>query len=151
MFTMSFDTTVNLIVETMLSRFSPLEKGLLIQAFLEIDNPKTGDGTINHICLLFRRASNATNVWVHSSQRRPMKVTEELDWENTSNHTSCWRWDGLRDPINKIYFRLCKEVAPSISPCKLENNVKWIKINYVNMETHTENNRKKIDKLEVLE
>jgi hypothetical protein len=30
-------------------------------------------------------------------------------WENTSNHDSCWRSDGLR-PITHTYFNLCERV-----------------------------------------
>lgn len=34
----------------------------------------------------------------------------ELAWENTSNHDTCWRTDGLRSPISKVYFRMADEI-----------------------------------------
>jgi len=40
------------------------------------------------------------------------------EWENTSNHDSCWRSDGLRK-ISSTYFALCDEVQNHL-PDKLK-------------------------------
>jgi len=43
------------------------------------------------------------NRW-HSVQCVPLDA-----WENTSNHDSCWRSDGLDSPLSCIYFDMCDE------------------------------------------
>lgn len=38
------------------------------------------------------------------------KPISELTWENTSNHDSCWRSDGLGRPLNELYFEMSRQV-----------------------------------------
>lgn len=50
-------------------------------------------------------------------------VTIPYDWWiNSSNHDSCWRSDGLNF-INKIYWRLCKEVNSDVAPASLDDDI----------------------------
>ncbi len=42
------------------------------------------------------------------------------EWENTSNHDSCWRSDGLHF-ITDAYFEMCKECNDNVAPITLES------------------------------
>ena len=44
---------------------------------------------------------------------------ESSDWENTSNHDSCWRSDGMRW-LSKAYFDMCDEVNAEAAPITLD-------------------------------
>lgn len=35
---------------------------------------------------------------------------EDLEWENASNHDSEWRSDGIESPVDRVYFRMAREV-----------------------------------------
>lgn len=55
-------------------------------------------------------------------------------WENTSNHDSCWRSDGLRK-LTETYFRLCNKVNEDrvaagfeeVAPVTMNHNV-WTRL-----------------------
>ena len=49
------------------------------------------------------------HVWAYVGPcSEPMDVPLD-EWQNTSNHNSCWRSDGMR-PLSKLYFDSCDEV-----------------------------------------
>lgn len=47
----------------------------------------------------------------------PYAKLSDLHWENTSNHDSCWRSDGLRTPLSNIYFDMARQIngTPGLS------------------------------------
>lgn len=48
-------------------------------------------------------------VWVKTGRLRSIPLSWD-DWENTSNHDSCWRSDGLDSPLSKVYFTLSEQI-----------------------------------------
>jgi hypothetical protein len=50
-------------------------------------------------------------VWVCDSDSfnsyNPSMIPLE-DWENTSNHDACWKYDGIESPLNGAYFGIAK-------------------------------------------
>ena len=49
----------------------------------------------------------------------PFREMKPYHWENTSNHDSCWKSDGLRN-ISEICFQLCSLLDDSIPPKDIE-------------------------------
>lgn len=49
-------------------------------------------------------------VWIKKIQYADNKLLSRDGWENTSNHDSCWRSDGLGTPLSRIYFALADQV-----------------------------------------
>jgi len=57
-----------------------------------------------NVFIASQNTTTAENRW-HGISSVPLDA-----WENTSNHDSCWRSDGLDSPLSNIYFEMCKEV-----------------------------------------
>ncbi len=64
-----------------------------------------------------------SNVSVFVAEKNePVQWFNEIpveDWENTSNHVSCWRTDGMHW-MSALYFEMCKACDPNVAPINLE-------------------------------
>ena len=60
--------------------------------------------------LLYCPYGGSVHTFVAEKDFGPYGPVSKLDWENTSNHDSCWRTDGLNTPFDKIYFRMADEI-----------------------------------------
>lgn len=111
------DSTISTIVEAMLPRFSDSTLGLLIGVDLswydygygKDGNTKERDETYlrSNVWFLFVRPSNYTKVYVYEERFTEDGTTgnpkyEELVWEQSCDHDSCWRTDGMRY-LNEVY------------------------------------------------
>ncbi len=75
-------------------------------------------------------------------------------WENTSNHDSCWRSDGLR-PISRVYFEFAEQInkemvadgLPEVAPVNMKMHVSlwkpWKLCNVVSRLDPADKNRYK--------
>lgn len=113
------DISIGHIVEAMLPRSSDSKLGLYIPVQLDFsDYGYAKDGNTlereplhvrSIVHFLFVRPSNYTQVYVtiteQRSQRHVLNGKEPHEWQQTSNHDSCWRSDGFR-PLTEEYFRL---------------------------------------------
>ena len=59
-------------------------------------------------------AGNTVHVWVAVSEEWDPWRIPWSEWDNTSNHDSCWRSDGVHTPIAQVYFKVCDEVQAGI-------------------------------------
>lgn len=72
-----------------------------------------------HYVMLF--CGNTTVFAVRNDHMTHFTKIPPKQWENTSNHDSCWASDGLAF-INQAYFDMCKEVNPDVAPIELESD-----------------------------
>jgi len=104
------------------------KKGFCIQVYLEVGiGPKKILNVLNFIF-----AGNI-NVWYYHDKSNPTKSfgcsifdINPLDFVNSSNHPSCWRFDGIESMVNKIYFEMCNNFDSTITPAKIETSCKII-------------------------
>lgn len=122
MFKINADHVICTLVDAMLHRSSPANKGMLISLDCEISDCGKG---IKHksirrlIHFVFHRPSNYTKVFFGVGNH-----WEEIkNWKLTSNHDSCWRSDGVSAPLSNFYFTMCEEVNSKKAPMKLESCV----------------------------
>jgi hypothetical protein len=102
--------TICTIKDTLLSRdCSDRSKGLVVSTDISM-----GDSKRASVHFVF--AGN-TSVWfaVSKSLQRWDDIPIE-EWENTSNHDSCWRNDGVRSPLVHLYFDWAREINPDKAP-----------------------------------
>lgn len=113
---MDADEAINTIVEAMLPRFSPQNKGLLIELNATYVYGKKDENDYRKIInLFFHRPSNYTKVFYLSqnciecfpnltfSSSLNQQYTKLFSdkWYLESNHDSCWRY-GVRRILNKL-------------------------------------------------
>lgn len=87
------------------------------------------------------------------------------DYENTSNHDSCWKSDGVEGPLSNLYFGMCEEIniqrqklgGDRIAPRDIDTSVDfgfgapWKMMN-VTHKTSTENNYSRVlERIEYLD
>ena len=92
-------------------------KALVISADLGMDDYESGETKRGVVHFIF---SGNTSVWfahVDALSRWDSVLIDE--WENTSNHDSCWRTDGVSSILSKLYFKWAKEINPDMAPCDL--------------------------------
>lgn len=75
--------------------------------------------TQRHYVMLF--CGNVTVFVARSDYKTHFTKIPAHQWENTSNHDSCWSSDGLTF-INQVYFDMCSEVNPDVAPVELDSN-----------------------------
>lgn len=125
MFSVALDKVINSIVESPLARAAePSEMGLLVELDIEVfldeyDELEERSSARTRCFFLFRRASNYINVWWAIPEKGYYPDANE--WENTSNHDSCWRLDGVDKPLRDLYYEMCKQVDPEKAPIELRN------------------------------
>lgn len=92
------------------------EKGLVVSADIGMnDRGNEKRGTIHFVFV------GNTSVWFAycESLSRWDDIPIER-WENTSNHDSCWRTDGVNQPLAKLYFDWARELNPHKAPRNIE-------------------------------
>lgn len=62
--------------------------------------------------------TRSTSVWM---SRGAYQTKDLAQWQNTSNHDSCWRSDGIDTPISQLYFEAAHKVDPKMAPCDLDD------------------------------
>lgn len=101
--------------------------GICFELQLEVSDPNKdydspGSRSISRFFVMF---TSNVSVYVADVTNEDYSVTpftlDPQQWENTSNHDSCWRTDGLRF-LNERYFEMCKKVNDSVAPIKLETD-----------------------------
>ena len=100
------------------------EDGVYVRARVFVrTNPYAERDASRFLHFVFRRLGpdgSSVNVWFQLGGETGF-IPDDAGWQNTSNHDSCWRSDGVRSPIVKAYFDLCSEVAPKKAPVELVN------------------------------
>ena len=98
--------------------------GILIDVALEVSDPDTGKVEKRFFYVAF-----CGNVSVFVARRdqpgthglRHFAEIPSEEWENASNHDSCWRSDGLRF-LSDNYFTMCGNVNPDKAPKQLDSD-----------------------------
>jgi hypothetical protein len=123
MFRTELDSTIIEIVNGVLEHVEiPLEHGLYIRARVRVKKPGSRSrGKAGFLHFVFQRPyhSRSTSVWFQAGDDRGF-IPVDAFWQNTSNHDSCWRSDGVRDHIHRVYVDYCRKVAPRCAPITLE-------------------------------
>jgi len=98
------------------------EDGIYVRARVFVrTNPYAERDVARFLHFVFRRLGSehtSVNTWFQLGNETGFIPLDD-EWQNTSNHDSCWRSDGVRAPIAKAYFDLCREVAPKKAPIEL--------------------------------
>lgn len=87
------------------------------------DNDSEGE-YITHRKQVFMVFAGNTSVWY---QVKNLPLDGKLVWsefENSSNHDSCWQSDGLRF-LSQEYFDMCKDLDPDKAPIKMDSDIYW--------------------------
>jgi hypothetical protein len=72
--------------------------------------------TINRSQQMFFVLCGHRHVWVakepadNENRWFNWKTIPMDQWDNTSNHDSCWRTDGLDSPISQVYFEMAESI-----------------------------------------
>jgi len=90
------------------------QKGLVVSVNLSLEYEPGGASRSDVVQFLF---TGDTSVWMSKLERRWCKWSQiPIDeWENTSNHSSCWRSDGVEAPLTRLYFAWAKELIQAES------------------------------------
>lgn len=95
------------------------------------------------------------SVWMKIDKDRHGFIANE-GWQNTCNHDSGWRHDGIEMPLNKLYFELCGKINPTIAPADMHQynsfpySNPWRLCQITWEPENSDNYRKRLVKLEVL-
>lgn len=141
MFKTEIDNAIVGVVNSILENVEiPLDCALYVSARVRVKKPESrsrGKGGFLHF--VFQRAwgGRYTRVWFQAGGEKGFTPDDTL-WENTCNHDSEWRSDGVRDPITKTYFEYCEKVAPDLPPCELEATADIHCMAIVDVETQRE-------------
>lgn len=93
-----------------------------------------------NVSVFYAEAYDNEGNYIHS----PIDVPVE-NWNNTSNHDTCWRSDGLSF-IDDIYFDFCKKINPDIAPKNVYTRASFsacswpVKQVFITYRQNTENN-----------
>ena len=112
MFEMKLSDLASALKEQVIPRGQHNEKALYMcfDVGLRIYSPiEAHCRSLVHI-LMYCPYGGSVHTFVAEQDFGPTKSPKELVWENTSNHDSCWRSDGLDTPLSRIYFRMADEI-----------------------------------------
>ena len=141
----NIESAITLMVDKMLPRYSRKDLGLLFT--VRLGNFLYGPVDLQEqasVQILFVRPSNYTKVF---SRVLPADGTGE--WEQTSDHDSCWREDGfslLLKQASILWENLRKQAGRKLSPNEvheyntIENDVQYVEVEYCpvgSKENHT--------------
>lgn len=98
------------------------------------DNEERGNAFANVWMIL----SGNTSVffctdWDGDKKLRGIVDLKFEDFENTSNHDSCWRTDGVNSPLDDLYFKMCDrinawrkiQVYKELAPIEMQANASF--------------------------
>jgi hypothetical protein len=114
MFEMKLSDLVSDIKEQVIPRGQDNKKALYLcfDVGLRVYGPEyieAGRRSLVHI-LLYCPYGGSVHTFVAEKSFGPYGPVSKLEWENTSNHDSCWRSDGVDSPLSRIYFRMADEI-----------------------------------------
>lgn len=138
MITWDIENIVCATVEALLPRGSDPEKGLMIRLEFSLTTHNEDDVfySTRILELVFQRPSNYTKVFSRVLDNRDNVLK---DWENMSNHDSCWRSDGLRD-VFQCYMAVrddmtqqnpsfdFRENETSVSACRFGKYISFVNV-----------------------
>lgn len=110
--------------------------GLYIRILVNVKKPNSkskGKSAILHFVFSRHVYSSSTHCWFQITELKDL-MPDKGQWKNTSNHDSCWRTDGIRSEIIKVYFDFCKKVAPKTAPMELLATSQFDRVAMVNIE-----------------
>lgn len=111
---------INLLVETMLPRFSDAGKGLFISIDCILRHPETRKEKRNFVSFIFSRPNNYVKVFCTTSSKHISRFDlNPNDFEFLCDHDSCWR-DAISSKLSEVYFKLTEDAV--IAPIKFEDN-----------------------------
>lgn len=134
MFHMNVDTVVSELKESLLPRAQINEKALYVCLDLRLrhyrhvsEGFEFGASTFVHF-VLYSPYGSSTHTFI--AQGDPYADLSLLAWENTSNHDSCWRTDGVGKPLHEIFMDLANEVNrqvheagfPTVAPVEIKQH-----------------------------
>lgn len=99
----------------------PMDRALYMRIRTTVKKPGSASrGKRGYLHFVFQRPyGHSTSVWFQETADRDY-VPDDTRWQNTSNHDSCWRSDGVSSPIANTYFKHCRKVARKLAPAALE-------------------------------
>ena len=145
MYSIELDQFIQYLVDTNLDRKTPIaqistpkrtsigfkdsvyrKKGLYISLPVSVNN-WVGDEDKGHFETKRARINliffGNTSVFYKVEDDGPEKPLKDFsDWTNSSNHDSCWRYDGLHF-ITDLYFQHCRDLDPRKAPIKMNSKV----------------------------
>lgn len=138
-FAMDLNMMIPKLVDSVLDRSKQLvynddhsttHNGVIIAIDVTLSRPWGDDESLRserHATVFLMFYGN-TSVWVAAPEGDEQWISWRdvpLDrWENTSNHDSCWRSDGLRC-LTDLYFAMCKDIDDTIAPIKMNQFVRF--------------------------
>lgn len=84
--------------------------GMLFSVRMRAQHQDTDVERYIHIVL----GGDAVHVWVAVSDSYNPADVPLSEWDNPSNHDSCWRSDGVESELTRLYFALCDEVQEGL-------------------------------------
>lgn len=109
------DNVLTKIVEAMLPRFSPQNEGLLVtldaRMYIYSDDGESDCDVSKMFHVLYNRPNNYTKVFVAMNDSWFINDIKPEDWDNTSDHDSCWTTDGIR-PLTRAYAEMRTHIQP---------------------------------------
>lgn len=103
--------------------------GILLRLDLRMYNDSIGDKRIGIAYFVM----TGNSVFATLSPYRYLTQLNLNDFENISNHDSCWR-TAIEDWINKIYFKWAKEIEDGKAPIELNSETKMSYFQYKPVE-----------------
>jgi hypothetical protein len=137
MFTMSIKSVIQMLVNHELKRGKAANTdwhddgsistdGIIIPVnvqandYTDEDTKSIGDS----IFMLFHSNTSVYYVSRYDEKGKYVRRIDEInvdEWENTSNHDSCWRSDGFQF-LSDLYFKVCKAVDPDKAPIDVDTS-----------------------------
>jgi len=113
MFEMPISRLVADIKEMLLPRGQPNDKALYMRFDVSMHVYKPTD--IRRRCflnfILYCPHGGSVHTFFAEEPFHPyIQDLRNLKWDNTSNHDSCWRSDGVDSPVSRVYSRMADEI-----------------------------------------
>ena len=122
--------------------------GIHIRFIARVDDTSTGKNMYAYVHFLF---FGNTSVFFFAGSEMFLNKIELNQFQNTSNHDSCWRSDGF-SKLDELYFRMCNAVSKEKAPIDLYTDVSFLnffKMQKVEVQYRNIDGRPKLIKVEV--
>lgn len=100
---------------------SIVKEAMVFNLNLSVYDRKSQNQFRTNIKMLF--AGN-TSVFFTTNNNIIIEDIPYTDWNNTSNHDSCWRTDGFSF-LDNLYFEMCHEINEDIAPIYLGSEISF--------------------------
>jgi hypothetical protein len=128
----------------------PVDRALYVRVRTTVKKPGSKSrGKHGYLHFVFQRPyGHSTSVWFQETTDWVFAV-DNAKWQNTSNHDSEWRSDGVESPIVKVYFAHCRKVARKMAPIELETDgeIDHVAIVTVEVQREPDNYHRKLTKM----